>query len=99
MTEERITETETPSGNTHTTHTVISDDGARSGGGSGWLIALVLVIVAVAGIYFVSQQSDSELARDNAVAEAADSVSEAAGQVGEAAQDAGAAAKDAVDGE
>lgn len=99
MTEERITETETPAGNTHTTHTVIHDDGVRRGGGSGWLIALVLVIVAVAGIYFVSQQSDSEIVRDNAVAEAADSVSEAAGQVGDAAQEAGAAAKEAVDGE
>jgi uncharacterized protein HemX len=98
MTEERITETETPSGNTHTTHTVVHDDGARRGG-SGWLIALVLVLVAVAGIYFISQQSDSEIARDNAVAEAADSVSEAANQVGDAAQEAGAAATDAVNGE
>lgn len=99
MTEERITETETPAGNVHTTHTVIHDDGARRGGGGGWLIALVLVIVAVAGIYFISKESDSEIARDNAVAEAADSVSDAAGKVGDAAQEAGAAAKDAVDGE
>lgn len=99
MTEERITETETPTGNTHTTHTVIHDDGARRSGGSGWLIALVLVLVAVAGIYFFAQQSDSEIARDNAVAEAADSVSDAANQVGDAAQEAGAAATDAVNGE
>ncbi|HEU4821575.1 MAG TPA: hypothetical protein VFS87_10515 [Qipengyuania sp.] len=99
MTEERITETETPTGNVHTTHTVIHDDGERRRGGSGWLIALVLVLVAVAGIYLFSQQSDSEIARDNAVAEAANSVSDAANQVGDAAQEAGAAAKDAVDGE
>lgn len=99
MTEERITETETPAGNTHTTHTVIHDDGARRGGGSGWLIALVLVLVAVAGIYFVSQQSGSETAKDNAVAQAASEVGDAASQVGDAAQDAEAAAKDAVDGE
>lgn len=99
MTEERITETETPAGNVHTSHTVIQDDGARKGGGAGWLIALVLVLVAVAGIYFVSQQTDSEIARDNAVAGAADSVSDAANQVGDAARDAGAAARDAVDGE
>lgn len=92
MTEERITETETPSGNTHTTHTVVTDDGARRGGGSGWLIALVLILVAIAGIYFVSQQTGAETAKDNAVAEAANSVSDAATQVG-------AAAKDAVDGE
>lgn len=99
MTNERITETETPAGNTHTTHTVVHDEGARRSGGSGWLIALLLVLVAVVGIYFVSQQSNSEVARDNAVAEAADSVSDAANQVGDAAQDAGAAAKDAVDGQ
>ena len=99
MTEERITETETPSGNIHTTHTFVTDDGARRGGGSGWLIALVLILVAVAGIYLFSQQSGAEVSKDNAVAEAADNVSDAANQVGDAAQDAGAAAKDAVDGE
>lgn len=99
MTEERITETETPSGNVHTTHTVIHDDSASRGGGSGWLIALVLIVVAIAGIYLFSQQTGAETAKDNAVAEAADSVSEAANQVGEAAQNAGEAAKEAVDGE
>lgn len=100
MTEERITETETPAGNTHTTHTVVTDDGARrGGGGSGWLIALVLVLVAVAGIYLFSQQTGAETAKDNAVAQAASEVGDAANQVGEAAQNAGAAAKDAVDGQ
>lgn len=98
MTEERITETETPTGNVHTTHTVIHDDAPRSGGGSGWLIALVLIVVAIVGFYLFSQQSDSEIARDNAVADAANEVGEAADQVGEAAQNAGEAAKDAVDG-
>lgn len=91
MTEERITETETPAGNVHTTHTVIHDDAPRSGGSSGWLIALVLIVVAVVGFYLFSQQSNSEVARDNAVAKAAD-------QVGDAAQNVGEAAKDAVDG-
>lgn len=92
MTEERITETQTPSGNTHTTHTVVTDDGERRRGGSGWLIALALILAAVVGIYLFSQQSGSEIAKDNAVAEAAESVSDAAGQVGDAAQK-------AVDGE
>lgn len=87
MTEERITETETPSGNVHTTHTVVTDDGARSRGGAGWLIALVLLIVAVAAIYLFSQQSRSEVVKDNAVAQAADGVSDAAGKVGDAAQE------------
>ncbi len=91
MTEERITETETPSGNVHTTHTVIHDEAPRSSGGSGWMIALVLIVVAIVGFYLFSQQSDSEIARDNAVAEAA-------GKVGDAAQNVGEAAKDAVDG-
>lgn len=87
MTEERITETETPTGNVHTTHTVVSDDGARSGGGSGWLIALVLIIAAIVGIYIYSQQSGAEVSKDNAVAAAADNVSEAAQNVGDAAKD------------
>lgn len=91
MTEERITETETPSGNVHTTHTVIHDEAPRSAGGSGWMIALVLIVIAIVGFYLFSQQSDSEIARDNAVAEAA-------GKVGDAAQNVGEAAKDAVDG-
>lgn len=92
MTEERITETETPSGNVHTTHTVVTDGGARRSGGSGWLIALVLIVIAIVGFYLFSQQNKSEVARDNAVAEAA-------GQVGDAAQDVGNAAKEAVDGD
>lgn len=91
MAEERITETETPSGNVHTTHTVVTDDGARRSGGSGWLIALVLIVVAIVGFYLFSRQSDSEIARDNAIAEAA-------GDVGDAAKSVGDAAKDAVDG-
>lgn len=92
MTEERITETQTPSGNTHTTHTVVTGDGERRRGGAGWLIALVLILAAVVGLYLFSQQSNSEIARDNAVANAAESVSDAAGEVGDAAQR-------AVDGE
>lgn len=86
MTEERITETETPSGNVHTTHTVVTDDGVRRGG-SGWLIALALILAAIVGFYLFSQQSGSEVAKDNAVAEAANNVGEAAQNVGEAAKD------------
>lgn len=98
MTEERITEVETPSGNVHTTHTVITDEPSKSRGGAGWLIALVLLAVAIAGIYIFSQQSNSEIARNEAIAGAADSVSDAANNVGEAAQNAGEAAKDVVNG-
>ncbi|GGD91873.1 hypothetical protein GCM10011515_09460 [Tsuneonella deserti] len=88
MVEERVTEVETPSGNTHTTHTVVTDDGARRGGGSGWLIALVLIIALIAGIWFFSGMSNSEAAKDNAIANAASDVGDAAQQVGNAAQDA-----------
>ena len=87
MVEERITEVETPSGNTHT-HTTVVSDGERSGGGATWLIALLLIIIAAVAIYFLSGMSQSEVAENNAVAEAAGEVGEAANQVGDAAQDA-----------
>jgi hypothetical protein len=86
--EERITEVETPTGDTHTTHTIVTDGEPRSGGGSGWLIAIVLIIAVVAGIWFFSGMSNSESAKDNAIANAADNVGTAAQKVGNAAQDA-----------
>ena len=95
MTEERITETTTPTGETHTTHTVITDGESR-GGGTNWGILLIVLLVAVVGIFLFSQMSGAEVAKDNAVAEAADKVGDAAGQVGEAAQSAGEAVEDAV---
>jgi uncharacterized protein HemX len=73
------------------THTVIDDDRPRSSG-AGWVIALVLIIAAVVGIYLFSQQSQSEIAENAAVAEAAESVSDAANEVGDAA-------KEVVDGQ
>jgi uncharacterized protein HemX len=85
MAEERITEVETPSGNTHTT---VVTDAPRTGGGATWLILLLLlVVVAVAAVY-LSGMSGAEVAKDNAVADAAEDVGTAAGQVGDAAQDA-----------
>lgn len=88
MVDERITEVETPTGNTHTTHTVVTDGEPRSGGGSGWLIALVLLIAVVAGIWFLSGMSGAEANKDNAIANAANDVGDAAQNVGEAAKDA-----------
>ncbi len=99
VTEERITETRTPSGDTHRTHTVITDGPARSGGGATWIVPLLVLALAIVGIYLFTQQSGAEVAKDNAIAGAADSVSDAADQVGTAAQNAGDAARDAVDGE
>ena len=88
MTEERITEVETPRGNTHTTHTVVTDGEARRG--SSWLIPLLLIIALIAAFLIFSNMSDSEVAKDNAVAEAA-------GDVGDAAQQAGQAVEEAAD--
>jgi hypothetical protein len=89
MAEERITEVETPSGDTHTTHTIVTDGDTRSGGGgSGWLIAIVLLIAVVAGIWFFSGMSNSETNKDNAIASAANDVGNAAQNVGDAAKDA-----------
>ncbi|WP_120717863.1 hypothetical protein [Tsuneonella amylolytica] len=90
MTEERITETRDPAtGDTHTTHTVITDGEPRSsGGGSGWLIAIVLVIAVIAGIMIFSNMSGSEVAKDNAIANAANDVGDAAKSAGSAVEDA-----------
>jgi hypothetical protein len=88
MAEERITEVETPTGDTHTTHTIVTDENPRSGGGSGWLIAIVLIIAVIAGIWFFSGMSNSEAAKDNAIANAADNVGEAAQKAGNAVENA-----------
>ncbi|WP_374405551.1 hypothetical protein [Pelagerythrobacter sp.] len=89
MTEERITEIETPDGKTHTQTTVVHHDEPRRSGGSGWVIALVLVLAVIAGVYFFSRMSGAEAAKDTAIADAA-------GQVGDAAQQAGQAVEDAA---
>lgn len=87
MAEERITEVETPTGNTHTHTTVVSDEG-RGGGGATWIIVLLLVILAGVAIWYFSGVSGSEAAKDNAIAEAASDVGDAAQQAGNAAQEA-----------
>jgi len=87
MVEERITQIETPSGDTHT-HTTVVSDSPRSGGGAMWLIVLLLVVVAAVAVFYLSGMSGSEVAKDNAVAEAAGDVGNAAQKVGDAAQDA-----------
>jgi hypothetical protein len=86
-TEERITEVETPTGNTHTSHTVVDRD-TRTGG--GWVIPLLLVLALLIGGYFLLRNSDSEAAKDNAVAAAAN-------DVGDAAQDVASTVENAAD--
>ena len=97
MTEERITETTDSVGNTHTTHTVVTDGDNRKSGGTSWGLLIILAVVAVAAVLIFSQMSGAEVAKDNAVAGAADQVGDAAGQVGDAAQNAGDAVKGAVE--
>ena len=96
MTEERITETTDSVGNTHTTHTVVTDGENRSSGTS-WGLIIILLVLAIGAFVVFTQMSGAEVAKDNAIAGAADQVGEAAGQVGDAAQNAGEAVEDAVE--
>ncbi|MDN3645562.1 hypothetical protein QWY75_04985 [Pontixanthobacter aestiaquae] len=85
MTEERTTTTKTPDGNTHT-ETVIRTD--ESGSGSkGWVFLVVLLIAVIAGIYFLSQMGGAEMAKDGAIADAAEQVGNAAEQAGDAVEE------------
>lgn len=70
------------------THTTIIHETPRSGGsGMGVIMALILLVVVIGGIYLFTQNS-SESAKDNAIAEAASDVGNAATKVGDAAEDA-----------
>ena len=68
-------------------HTIIVETPSRSGG-SGWVIALVLVVALIAGAVFFTQMSNSQTAKDSAITSAAQDVGQAAKNVGDAAQDA-----------
>lgn len=95
MTEERITRVETPEGNTHTTTTIVNDGaGERRGSGMTWFVLFVVLLAVLVGIWVFTQLGETEMAKDTAVAEAADSVGAAAEQVGDAAQNAGEAVED-----
>jgi uncharacterized protein HemX len=85
MAEERVTETHTPEGATHT-HTTIIEDGGRSGGGAGWVIALLILVAIVVGVWAFTQWGGSEANKNNAIANAANQVGDAAQQAGDAAQ-------------
>jgi hypothetical protein len=72
--------------------TVIVETPNRSSG-SGWVIALVLIVALIVGVVFFTQMSGSEAAKDNAIANAAQDVGQAAQSVGDAAQDAANSAR------
>ena len=81
-------ETREPVGSAQPTHTTVIHETRSSGSGAGIVLALVLLVAVIGGIYLFSQTTDSEVARDNAVAEAAGEVGNAASQIGDAAQEA-----------
>ncbi|MEZ5688650.1 MAG: hypothetical protein R3E21_07700 [Caenibius sp.] len=97
MTEERHTEVETPDGKVHTHTTIIREEPASNSGVSIWFILFVILLSVAGGIWAFTQLGGAEAAKDNAIAEAADSVGNAADQVGEAAGEVGAAAQKAAD--
>ena len=67
--------------------TVIVETPSRSGG-SGWVIAFVLIVALIVGVVFFTQVSSTQTAKDNAIANAAQDVGQAAQNVGNAAQEA-----------
>lgn len=90
MTEERITESRDELGNTHTTHTVVTGEEPRKSSTGTIVLLLILAALAIGAFVIYNQVSDSEVAAN-------DAVTDAAGQVGEAASEVGGAAQDAVD--
>ena len=87
MTDEHITTTTSPDG--QTSHTTVSS-GSSDG---GWLFGLIAVVLLGFGIYYFAMQSNSSANKDNAVAAAAADIGNAAQDVGKAAQDAASSIK------
>lgn len=67
--------------------TIIVETPSR-GGGSGWVIAFVLIVALIVGVVFFTQMSGSQTAKDNAITNAAQDVGQAAQKAGNAAQEA-----------
>ncbi|WP_260923832.1 hypothetical protein [Novosphingobium sp. 9] len=67
-------------------HTTIVRE--RSGSGMGVVLAVILLVAAIAAIYVFNQQSTSEVAKNDAVTQAANKIGNAAADVGEAAKQA-----------
>lgn len=91
---ERITETTDAQGNV-IERTIERDTGPApvtvntapaSGGGFGGIMIAIILLVLVAGGYFLFANSDSEVRKDDAIAEAADNVGAAAQKAGNAVE-------------
>jgi uncharacterized protein HemX len=87
MSEEHITTTTSPDGNT--SHTTVSSGSS----GAGWLFGLIAIVLLGFGIYYFALQSNTSSKKDNAIAAAAADVGNAAKDVGNAAQDAASSVK------
>lgn len=87
MAEEPVT-SEHPGEPVPVTHTTVIRETGSSGSGMGILLAVVLLVAILGGIYLFSRNSASEEARNRAVAEAARDVGNAANKAGDAAQEA-----------
>lgn len=87
MAEETIT-TERRTEAAPTSHTTIIREPGSSGSGMGIVIAIILLVAVIAGIYLVSRNAASDNAKNDAIAQAASDVGSAANKVGDAAQNA-----------
>jgi flagellar basal body-associated protein FliL len=96
MIEERITETTDAQGNVvertieretaSAPAAVTVNTTPSSGGGMGTIIAVILLFAVAVGGYFLFANSDSEVRKDDAIAEAADNVGAAAEKAGNAVE-------------
>ncbi|MXO64649.1 hypothetical protein [Altericroceibacterium endophyticum] len=87
MTEERITKVETPDGETHTETTIITERDQPRSRMSVWFVMFVVVVAVIVALWAFNKMGTAEVAKDNAIAGAADDVGAAAGQIGNAAED------------
>lgn len=78
---------EHPADGTGATHTTVIHEGRRSSG-TGIVMAVIVLIAVIGGLYLFSQSSSSDAAKDDAVAEAANKVGNAATKIGNSAEEA-----------
>ncbi|GFM31144.1 MULTISPECIES: hypothetical protein [unclassified Novosphingobium] len=82
---EEYTTHETTRETSQAPHTTVIHEKSSSSG-TGIVMAVIVLVAVIGGIYLFSQTSSSEAAKDNAIANAANSVGNAAEQVGDAAE-------------
>lgn len=70
-------------------HTTIIETPSRErSSGAGWVIAIILIVALVVGVVLFNRSQGSDVAKDNAITNAANQVGAAAEKAGNAAQDA-----------